>query len=295
MARPSRLQIAKADIIRYFTDADTRIYRERDLGWVLDTQREFWRAAQRTSVGAFIEFLCKATSLKQVVLKAVNDDSDVVRYVWETASPYELALSLKQRSYLSHASAIFIHNLSNLIPKTIYLNCEQSPKLGSRGVLTQESLDRAFNRPQRASKMIYEAPDELSIVVINGKHTQELEVETVSGHTIAGTVRVTTVERTLIDCVVRPGYSGGLRNVLDAYVTAQDRVSTNRMRATLKKLGYVYPYHQAIGFLLQRAGYASHRIEAFRELGMNVDFYLTHGIENPEYDREWRLFVPKGF
>jgi hypothetical protein len=28
---------------------------------------------------------------------------------------------------------------------------------------------------------------------------------------------------------------------------------------------------------------------------MSVDFYLTYGIKDREYDAKWRLFFPKGF
>ena len=82
--------------------------------------------------------------------------------------------------------------------------------------------------------------------------------------------------------------------MLEAYTTARDRVSVNTLVATLKKLAYVYPYHQAIGFLMERAGYPPERLEPLRKLEMRFDFYLCHGVKDKAYDSRWRLFFPKG-
>jgi len=72
-------------------------------------------------------------------------------------------------------------------------------------------------------------------------------------------------------------------------------MSVNVLLATLKKLDYVYPFHQAIGFYMQRAGYEIERLMRIHSLPMNYDFYLAHNIHDKAYDPMWRLFYPKGF
>jgi len=177
------------------------------------------------------------------------------------------------------------------LPKTVYVNAEQSEKPRG-GSLTQEGIKRAFAARQRQSN--YSIPyGDSKFVLINGKHTARLEV----GPMVVGgeTLQVTKLERTLIDIVVRPAYSGGVYQVLDAYRRAKDRLSVGTLVATLKKLDYVYPFHQAIGFYMQRAGFDAKRCARLKKLGLEFDFYLAHDMRQTAFNREWRLFYPKGF
>ena len=79
--------------------------------------------------------------------------------------------------------------------------------------------------------------------------------------------------------------------MLKAYRAARDRISVDRLVAILKQLAYVYPYHQPIGFLMQRAGYPEPGIDQLRALGLNHDFYLAHGLQQPEYSKELRYSI----
>ena len=108
-------------------------------------------------------------------------------------------------------------------------------------------------------------------------------------------LRVTKLERTLIDLTVRPVYGGGVGSVLEAFERAKDKVSVGTLVATLRELQYVYPYHQAIGFYMERAGYPERALERLVEFGLHFDFYLAHGLKETELDNRWRLHIPKGF
>jgi hypothetical protein len=288
---PSRMTIAKPDIIQLFNSNKKTVYTDRELSTILEGNKNFWRLTARTSVDQFIDFLMNKTGMKAVELK--SEYRGAVRFAWGEPSPFELGLSLRKSPYLSHGTAVFLHGLNEQVPTTLYVNQEQSPKPHSGSSLTQEGITRAFSNQQRTSNYIYKW-GEYRFLIVSGKSTDRLGVETLKGPS-GEDVDVTNIERTLIDIAVRPSYAGGVYQVLEAFRSAKDRVSVSKLLANLKKLDYTYPYHQAIGFYMERAGFEATKFDRLRRVGMAFDFYLTYSIGDKEYDPNWRLFFPKGF
>jgi hypothetical protein len=58
-------------------------------------------------------------------------------------------------------------------------------------------------------------------------------------------------------------------------------------------MNFVYPYHQVVGFYLERAGvYDINSVNCLLDFGIKYDFYLVHGMDNPLYSEKWRLYYP---
>ena len=288
----SRIEIARPDVIRYFEGSGRKVFSRSDIAQILAENRAFWRLTQRMTTNLFLIYLLERTPLKEARFES-TEYRPMTRYVWRDASPYELATGMKRDGYLSHGTAVFLHGLNSQLPVVIYVNDEQGPKSQSDNTLEQHRLDIAFSNQQRQSRYVFTNGDH-RFVVLSGKHTGRLEVQSVVGPN-GEVLPVTSIERTLIDIVVRPSYAGGIEQVQEAYAHAQSRVSVNTLTATLKKLDYLYPYHQAIGYLMERAGCPKEKVSRLKKLGLNFDFYLVHGMKQKEYVPEWRLFVPQGF
>ncbi|MGA8409983.1 MAG: hypothetical protein WB680_22620 [Candidatus Acidiferrales bacterium] len=288
---PSALKRATHDITAYFEKSQNRVYTSQDLRTIFSQERYRWDLPSSTTPKKFVEFLLQNTLLRTVSLTSETYGS-IERFEWGKASPHLLALSIKKGSYLSHATAVFLHALTDQIPKTIYVNHEQTIKPKPSGALSQESLDRAFAHPQRRSNYKLKH-DSWQIVLLSGKNTGRLGVIDLPSPQNEP-LQVTSLERTLIDIVVRPDYSGGIYQILQAYKSAKDKMSVNVLLAHLKKLDYMYPFHQAIGFYMQKAGYETDRLERLKALPIKFDFYLAHDIGEKAYDPSWRLFFPKG-
>jgi hypothetical protein len=285
--------LAKSDIISLLSQVPQKVYSETQLADVLHVHRRPWRLPDSTTASLFISFLTKQGDLRAHKFRSEKYEREITRYSWGKVSHYDLALALKPRAYLCHATALTLQGLAKLSPKTIYLNVEQSPKPSYPGSLTQRGIELAFSGAQRQSSLVY-TNGGVSVIMIAGKNTKQLGVEEVSLPD-SRPLSVTNLERTLIDIVVRPAYAGGITQVLKAYRAAKERLSGDLLLAILKKLDYVYPYHQAIGFLMQTAGYPEEAYSKFRTLGLSHDFYLTHDMHDPKYSREWRLHYPQEF
>ena len=288
----TRFQIAKKDIIAEFDNSGKNVFAYLDISTILEKSRRFWRLPVGLTVREFVNLLLQYTKLKKV-------DFDfpirrVTRFTWGNVPALSLALSVENNSYLTHYTAMFLHNLTEQFPKTVYVNFEQSEKARGNATLSQSNIDRAFSGAARISgnSAIFE---DYKICVVNGQFTGKLGVvEIVSD--AEERLQVTDMERTLIDIAVRPFYAGGVYEVLNAYRKAAGSVSVNRLASRLRKLNYIYPYHQAIGFYLQRAGvYKESQIELLKQFDLQYDFYLTHQMKETEYSKEWRLYYPRGF
>ena len=293
----TRIHIAKPDIERYFDELTQRIHRRKDIAEYLAEQRDFWRLAQSTTTPAFIKFLIEYSKLTEIVFPFPRPYKKETRYAWGDATLYEVMLTLKHDIYFSHYTAMMIHGLTEQLPKTTYLNQEQKITGRTGGELTQRGIDLAMQREVRTSSNVAET-DDFRVCIVSGKNTGNYGVveETIVGtEKPLGRLRFTRLERTLVDIVVRPVYAGGVQEVAKAFELAREKVSVNVLAATLEKLDYLYPYHQAIGYYLERAGYKPAQLDLLRRFPMKFDFYLAHGMKETQHVKEWRLHVPKGF
>ncbi len=288
----ARLKIAKRDIESYFDGLDSRIFKRSDIEKIIAENRDFWRMAISTTTYQFIQFLLKETQLKEVKLKFPKRAE--IRYTWGEVPFFEVVLSVRPRAYFSHYTAVYFHGLTDQIPKILYTNFEQSPKRAQDTGLVQDRIDLAFGRKPRVSNTIANYKN-YKICLINGKHTGELGVIDFKGPDDER-LRITNIERTLIDITVRPFYSGGVMEVLNAFRLAKDKVSLNKLNAMLKEINYIYPYRQAVGFYLEKSGvYNDSLVSLFENPQFEFDFYLAHGLDNKSYNTRWHLYYPKGF
>jgi hypothetical protein len=288
--RPEKLKAAISKLSTALDTSPRRVFGLNALTALLEEHRKDSKLPTSVPTSQLIDFLTPE-GLRIVRLRPSSGNM-LTRYAWRDASDFGIALSVFNKLYLCHLSAMVLHDLTDQVPSTMYVNREQSPKSFDAN-LTQRGIDLAFSRKARESNY-YFTFDRHRVTIVSGKSTGRLEVGSILS-AANEPLAVTNLERTLIDIAVRPNYAGGVAQVLEAFSRARKRVSTNTLVATLKKLDYVYPYHQTIGFYMARTGYTGDQLSMLRQFPIEFDFYLTHGMKKTDHDSSWRVYYPSGF
>jgi hypothetical protein len=291
MKKKHRAEVIKAlPLIEDFLESSSKkVYKRAELGSLLTRQRLSWNIFSSVGVNNFVQILLEKTELKKIELTFPNRNE--LRFLWKGASVYELALSLREDSYLSHSSAVYQLGLADNVPKDIYINYEQPKRANKKNELSQEGIDAALQKPVRVTSNKAQHDDN-TIWILNGMYTGCLGVIEIEGSN-RERLLLTDIERTLIDIAVRPVYSGGVLKVFRAYQLAIGRVSVEKIEKTLRTMNHTYPYHQVVGFYLERAGTCDESsLARLSSFGLSFDFYLTHQMAETEYSKKWRLYYP---
>jgi hypothetical protein len=246
--------------------------------------------AESVSNDEILQSLLRQELLKEATLNFPSRRQ--TRYFRNDAHIFEVVLSAVRNSYLSHWTALYLHGLTEKEPGPIYVNSEQREKPQWDAELTQKSIDNAFKRPPRTTNNHTDYAGR-RIYLLNGKFTGGLGLTEIQWDERTR-VRLTDLERTLIDVTVRPHYSGGVSGVLLAYERASTRISVPRIIDLLDKLAYAYPYHQAIGFYLEATGrFSNEDLQPLQNMPMRFNFYLANNMSEIAYSDRWRMNYPK--
>ena len=275
---------------------------------ILNKLRSENKIIQSTSISNFLRYAVDILGLFEVI--TIFDErkgETLFRYIatYTKVSPYEIALSLLSKSFLTHYSALYINDLTINNPKDIYINKEQSKKYinSSKNIkqITQGRVDYAFSKKMRSTSTIYNFnyhKEFYRVHVLNSKNTQNTGVISVKPIGFSKQIEVTNVERTLIDVVVRPKYSGGVKEILESYIRTEGKVNIDKLLDYLDKFDYAYPYHKSILFFLKYAKYDEKDIAKiilrYNDDPRNkIKFYVDYQIVNRKLDEKTGVYYPK--
>lgn len=287
-----RLTTAYKAIAETFNQLERKAFTEKALIQVVSKNRSVWGLSEDRGAHKIIDFMVEQGDLHENILTNQNAKQYII-YSWKTKDEMTVISAIKAQSYFAYYTAMFLHQLTLQIPKVFYLNFEHSTKYENNSILnvelTQEDIDEAFLLNQRKTGQVHIYKDK-KINITNSKKTDHLGV--IKHNYMGNSYHLTDRERTLIDIAVRPNYSGGVFEVLEAYRIAQQHVNPQKIASYLQTLNYKYPYSQLIGFYMEKAGYPEDSLKFFTKKIKNK-FYATYNIRNPEFNQRWQIYFPK--
>ncbi|MFZ4680630.1 MAG: type IV toxin-antitoxin system AbiEi family antitoxin domain-containing protein [Flavobacterium sp.] len=289
--RKETFELAKSEIAAYLIDNKIGAYTFSDITKIFQSKREEWGIANYRTTKHFISFLEQNKILELIKLKHLTKGNLKQVFIIPNGDKFKIAQTIKKEGYISYYSALQIHQLTFQNSKSVYISFDKYGESENTDYISQESIDNAFSKPQRQTSEIYKSEiDDIRYIFIQ-KKTNSIDV----GISEDNGVKFTDLERTLIDITIRPAYSGGVFEVLEAFIKAKDKVNIIKMMNYLDELNYVYPYHQLIGLYLEKAGYNDEATRPFYKRKMNLKFYLTYNISNKKLDEKWNVYYPNGF
>ena len=295
MARISVLTLAQSKIEQYLSDLDKNVFLETDQKSIFNRNKKKWDLTYSTTFEKFVNHLLKRSYLSFIEVPEFNK----IIYIWKEntltdEAVYEVALAIKPRSYISHYSAMFLLNLTEQIPKTIYVTYDRESPINKRKNidLLQGSIDCAFSKEKKKPRVVasFKGYDIVLISGTDSKKTGVTNIKLFNGITI----QVTNIARTLIDIVVRPELSGDVTEIAKAYSLAKNQVQIKQLKTYIKSKDYIYPYEQVVGFLMEYVGYDADKVEEIHGMCKNIfSFYLGRNIKNPLFSEKWKIYYPK--
>jgi hypothetical protein len=157
-------------------------------------------------------------------------------------------------------------------------------------LIPQENIDKAFAKEPRLTNMVLSWKD--YYVTYLHKKVPVAEIGVIKEP--ESYLQYTDIERTLLDITIRLEYAGGVEGVFAAYKSVKDRVNTDKLLSYLQAMKLLYPYHQSIGFYLERAGYLSPQYQAFHGSPIQRKFYIQNAMKEKMFDEKWSIYYPIG-
>ena len=219
-----------------------------------------------------------------------------LRHFYRASVPYartraveeeEVLMEAHPYAALSDLSALFYHGLTEAMPKGL---TAVAPADGKGGLLPPDTYTQDWEGIQlvdgrRVSRVLGRP---VNWRRVTPQRYFGFELYRRQGYP----VRVTPLERTLVDGLMYPHLSGGLENVLRAWALARDVLDVDAVVYQVERLGVVV-LRQRVGFVMEQLGLSHPALGEWRartERGGSRKL-LASAPYAPRYDEGWDLSI----
>lgn len=248
----------------------------------------------------FIHALLAEGVVRKQILKARNGKTISLysSHPLEEFGPYELAWAMYPRGYFCNLTAIFHHGLTDQVPNSVYVCHEtlQVQHANPAGTPSESMVRSAFIQPHRHTNHVFDFRGPELVVLSRALNSDHGVVATRNQSPCPVGSRVAGLERALIDSVVAPQYNGGITSLPAYFTAARDKLQIDKLLEIYRKLKFVYPYAQSIGFLLELSGMSEQADRIRKVYPPRQRFFLDHNAKSSWiYNERWMIYSPKEF
>ena len=214
------------------------------------------------------------------------DGGNITRYSFHMdLSDEKLLVASKKRAFLSMSSSLNYQGLSSYRDDFVFVSQEQTSKdFYSNPKLTQKAIDNAFSKDYRRTHKIGKYNNK-HIVFLEPKNTKDFGVVEVKG------VRVSNVNRALVEMIVNVQYFRNSKEVIGVFSKIKDYINIDEVFEIVEKFDFIYPYYQSIGYILEEIGFNKEELYKFKERVSEFDFYTDKNQVNYTYISYWKMYV----
>jgi hypothetical protein len=202
----------------------------------------------------------------------------------------------KKHTYISHYSALYWNELVAQKPTEYFISTEiQAHSNAKKNSINEGALRLSFMKGPRVTQY-FGTFEGVKYYFIERAYCAQVGVIEKKIHRENKNIifHCTDIERTLLDSIISPHYSGGMGLISKAF--AKTKINISKLHKYYKELKLLYPYWQTIGFVIEIA-HGSSLANKWKELfgDPKIDFYFDRNARSDwNKSDKWRIFYPKG-
>lgn len=251
----------------------------------------------------------------------IDDEDDILKLrkqatklnlKWNTRAQYDLLTFLgaknlllddvffqwisKKNIYGSHFTALFFLGFTDQRPKSYFFTSERSKPNFLKQPLNEIAIKQSFLKPHRFTENFF-VFQKTKFYLLEKHETHNAGIVQIP-YNYSGTeykIPMTGPERTLIDSVISPHYSGGIANVV--YCFSDVQIYIEHLYEIYQMVAPKYPYWQSLGLILEKIkgkAIADEWRSLFKNTSM-IEFFIDKEYKPFwGYSKEWKVHYPKG-
>jgi predicted transcriptional regulator of viral defense system len=302
----NRYQKTRKKIIQKFINSEKQnnklVFNEKELRTFFKKEQEALFMKSKIFYD-FIELIQELKLLEYILLEVYNEKklfyiNKKFNKLPDITKTFHCLAILYPKGYVSYKTAIDYYNKDK--PLEIYYCIEQKVNYNideNKRKLKQIDIDNAFLKEYRKTNKHFKIFNH-TVYIQHSKYSNRIGINEYDYMDCK--VHVSSLERLLVDIIVRPELSGGMKKVLRIYASLSSKyrniINIQKISQILKELDFIYPYFQSIGYLLEKNNC---NVLPLEELSVKkYNFFLTKGKINEKelfFNEKWQVFIPKEY